>query len=60
MGGGKKVIVRIRDDNIPSQRIAIKNGFTRTNDYELVDYPACNQMNVKLRTYVYGEQVLIH
>ena len=50
----KKVFVRIRDDNIPSQRIAIKNGFTRTDNYEMVDYPSYDNMNVKFRVYLYS------
>ena len=52
---GKKVFARIRDDNIPSQRIALKNGFIRTDNYELVDYPSYDDMNIKFRVYLYSK-----
>ena len=45
-----KIIVRIRDDNGASQRVAIKNGFIRTNTYVEQAYPIVGY--VKLRTYV--------
>jgi RimJ/RimL family protein N-acetyltransferase len=48
----KKVIVCIRDDNTASQKVAIKNHFTRTDLYVVKNYP--NTGNVKLRTYQYG------
>jgi RimJ/RimL family protein N-acetyltransferase len=44
------VIVRIRDDNIASQHVAIKCGFSRTEIYIETEYP--NVGIIKLRTYV--------
>lgn len=44
-----KVIVRIRDDNIASQRVAIKCGFHRTEEFIENVYP--NIGIIKLRTY---------
>lgn len=45
----KKVIVCIRDDNIASQKVAIKCGFFRTDEYIEKEYPKVGI--VKLRTY---------
>lgn len=45
----ENIIVRIRDDNIASQRVAIKNGFERTDTY--VFQSVQNMRKVKLRTY---------
>ena len=45
----KRVIVRIRDDNKASQRVAIKNGFVKTEKFVIKDYPKTG--TVKLRTY---------
>ena len=46
---GENIIVRIRDDNIASQRVAINNGFERTDEYVFQNIP--NVGKVKLRTY---------
>ncbi|RHV69953.1 MULTISPECIES: GNAT family N-acetyltransferase [Clostridia] len=46
-----ELVVRIRDDNIPSQKIALKNGFVRTKHYENKKYENM-KTEVKLRTYV--------
>lgn len=45
------VIVRIRDDNVASQRVALKAGFVRTDEYIEHDYPKAGI--VKLRTYAF-------
>lgn len=45
----KRICVRIRDDNIASQKVAMKNGFVRTDVYEICEYS--NAGKVKLRTY---------
>lgn len=34
-----RVYVQIRDDNISSQRVALKCGFTKTEEYESHNYP---------------------
>lgn len=49
----KDIIVRIRDDNIASQKVAAKAGFERTDLWVEKDYPFCG--TVKLRTYKYGQ-----
>jgi RimJ/RimL family protein N-acetyltransferase len=43
------ICVRIRDDNIASQKMAQKSGFKRTDEYEIKKYPKVGDM--KLRTY---------
>lgn len=43
------ISIRIRDDNIASQRVGEKNGFIPTEEYELNEYPKCGF--VKLRKY---------
>lgn len=48
---GATVYARIRDDNIASQRIFIKNGFVRTDQYEMKQYPQVGY--VAFRTYVF-------
>lgn len=47
-----RIIVRIRDDNIASQRVAEKSGFARSNRYVEKEYPSAGI--VKLREYVYS------
>ena len=49
----KKVIICIRDDNIASQKVALKNQFIRTNSFIIKDYPMTGK--VKLRTYEYNQ-----
>ena len=44
------IYVRIRDDNIPSQKAFQKNGFIKTEDYIRQDYPHVGSVN--LRKYV--------
>ena len=47
------IIVRIREDNIPSQRVAIKNGFKKTEEYKI---KKCYKAgDVKLFKYILGE-----
>ena len=43
------IIVRIRDDNVASQKVALKCGFCRTDVYAEKEYPKSGI--VKLRTY---------
>lgn len=45
----KNIFVRIRDDNILSQKVALKNGFIKSNEFEILDYPKAGK--VALRTY---------
>lgn len=47
----KNVIVRIRDDNIASQKVALKNHFIRTETFVEKDYPVAGA--IKLRTYIF-------
>ncbi len=47
----KNVVVCIRDDNIASQKVALKNHFIRTDSFVEKDYPVAGM--VKLRTYKY-------
>ena len=46
---GEDIIVRIRDDNIASQKVAINNNFARTEVYVFQSIPSIGE--VKLRTY---------
>lgn len=46
----EEIFVSIRDDNIPSQKIAQKVGFCRTESYTERQYPMVGK--VKLRKYV--------
>lgn len=48
---GKKVCVRIRDDNIASQKVAKNNGFIATDYYELIDYPKVGIIRLRLYEY---------
>lgn len=48
---GKVVYAQIRDDNVASQRIFLKNGFERTDSYVVKDYPVAGE--VKFRRYEY-------
>ena len=50
----KPIIVRIRDDNIASQRVAKKNGFSPSKEFVNKNYP--NAGSIKLRTYYLLEQ----
>ena len=43
------IMLRIRDDNIASQRVASKCGFSRTEKYIEKEYPVAGK--VKLRVY---------
>lgn len=45
------VYARIRDDNTASQKIFIKNGFNRTEEFEMKEYPTVG--NVAFRKYIY-------
>lgn len=49
------ICVRIRDDNLPSQKVALKAGFVRTETYELQEYPQAGE--VKLRKYQFNEDL---
>lgn len=49
----KPVIVKIRDDNIASQRVAKKNGFCPSEEYIIKNYPKTGLR--KLRTYYLPE-----
>lgn len=44
------LVIQIRDDNIASQRVALKCGFTKSETYQENEYPECGI--VKLRKYV--------
>lgn len=44
------MIANIRDDNFASQKSFQKNGFQRTNEYVINDYPCAGQ--VKFRKYI--------
>lgn len=46
-----RIIVKIRDDNIASQKVAIKSGFIRTDTYIEKIYPVAGR--IRLRTYLY-------
>lgn len=48
---GNIVYARIRDDNIASQKIFIKNGFIRTDQFEMKQYPQVGY--VAFRKYIY-------
>lgn len=48
---GKVVYAQIRDDNVASQRIFLKNGFERTDSYVVKKYPGAGE--VKFRRYEY-------
>lgn len=48
---GTTVFARIRDDNFASQKIFLKNGFIRTGQYEMKQYPQVGY--VAFRTYIY-------
>ncbi|MBQ7715356.1 MAG: GNAT family N-acetyltransferase [Clostridia bacterium] len=45
----QNVFVRIRDDNIRSQKCFLDNGFVRTEKYEIIDYPRSGL--IKFRRY---------
>ncbi len=45
------IILNIRDDNIASQKIALKSGFERSNKYINKNYPHVGV--VKFREYYY-------
>lgn len=45
------IFARIRDDNTASQKIFIKNGFNRTEEFELKNYPQVGC--VAFRKYIY-------
>lgn len=47
---GRPAYAQIRDDNIASQKTFIKNGFRRTEQYVLREYPGAGK--VKFRRYV--------
>ena len=53
-----RVYVQIRDDNVASQGVALKCGFTRTDEYTEVDYP--NAGVVKLRKFRFINQNVIN
>lgn len=48
----RRIIANIRDDNIASQKCFQKNGFQRTDEYVINDYP--NVGKVKFRKYIYS------
>lgn len=48
-------ILRIRDDNIASQKVAYKNGFSATEEVDLVDYPNCGETNLRIYRIVKSE-----
>ena len=50
----KKLIIRIRDDHVASIKVAEKNNFFPTEEYQIKDCP--NVGAVKLRTYRLKEQ----
>lgn len=50
---GRTVYARIRDDNYPSQQCFLKNGFVRTEEYEMVNYPRAGEE--KFRKYLFAE-----
>lgn len=45
----KPIIVKIRDDNVASQHVAMKNGFCPSDEYMIKEYPKAG--SIKLRTY---------
>ncbi len=45
----QNVIARIRDDNIRSQKCFLNNGFVKTEEYEVINYPRSGL--VKFRRY---------
>ena len=45
----RSLYAQIRDDNIASQRIFLKNGFMRTGQFEMRDFPKAGR--VAFRTY---------
>lgn len=47
------IYARIRDDNTASQKIFLKNGFCRTENFEMKKYPKVGY--VALREYIYRE-----
>lgn len=44
------IIVRIRDDNVASQKVALKNGFSSTSETQVMQYPNIDH-EVILRTF---------
>lgn len=46
-----RICVRIRDDNVASQGVALKNNFVPTDEYSVQKYPQAGE--VKLRIYQY-------
>lgn len=51
---GLPIIVNIRDDNVASQKVAIKNGFIMTEEYIEKEYYKAGK--VKLRKYVLSSE----
>lgn len=49
----KPIFACIRDDNYASQRIFIKNGFQRSDHFELREYPKVG--TIPFRKYIYTE-----
>lgn len=48
------IYAQIRDDNTASQKIFLKNGFYRTEEFEMKNYPKVG--NVPFRKYIYGHK----
>lgn len=44
---GCQIYVQIRDDNIASQKVAVKCGFVPTNEVVVNTYPAVGQVNLR-------------